>query len=171
MSEQDKRMMAYHEAGHVICAELVGATVEKVTIVPGEPTEQIQYGGRTQLTYKDGFPWGDLLDEAVLAYAGLAAENRLKGIGPNDAGDAPSGGGALDILKANDAITDYLSDADGDYDEDECDRLDDHTYQRAAWHVEKRWRAVEAIAEALLRQGTLTGEEVSHILATVEAHR
>ena len=191
MSDDEKKMTAYHEAGHALCAMLESECdpVHKATIIPR---------GRA-LGLVMSLPEGDryskskskLLGELTMAMGGRAAEEIIFGA------DKVSNGAAGDIKMATDQsrrmITEWgMSDklgmiAYGDNGQElflghsvtqhknvsevtareidsEIKSIIDAAYSKARAMLSDHITALHAIARALLEFETLTGDEIRGVL-------
>jgi cell division protease FtsH len=191
MSDEEKKMTAYHEAGHALCAMLEPQCdpVHKATIIPR---------GRA-LGLVMSLPEGDryskskskLLSELTMAMGGRAAEEIIFGA------DNVSNGAAGDIKMATDQsrrmITEWgMSDklgmiAYGDNGQElflghsvtqhknvsevtareidsEIKSIIDAAYSKARTNLSDHITALHAIARALLEFETLTGDEIRGVL-------
>ena len=191
MSDDEKKMTAYHEAGHALCAMLEPECdpVHKATIIPR---------GRA-LGLVMSLPEGDryskskskLLSELTMAMGGRAAEEIIFGA------DKVSNGAAGDIKMATDQsrrmITEWgMSDklgmiAYGDNGQElflghsvtqhknvsevtareidsEIKSIIDAAYSKARGMLSDHITALHAIARALLEFETLTGDEIRGVL-------
>ncbi|GAB0113822.1 ATP-dependent zinc metalloprotease FtsH [Acidisoma sp. C75] len=191
MSEDEKKMTAYHEAGHAVCAILEPECdpVHKATIIPR---------GRA-LGLVMSLPEGDryskskskLLSELTMAMGGRAAEEII--FGP----DKVSNGAAGDIKMATDQsrrmITEWgmsdklgmiaygdngqevflghsvtqhknVSEATAREIDNEIKSIIDAAYAKAKRLLTENIGALHAIARALLEFETLTGDEVRGVM-------
>ncbi len=190
MSDDEKKMTAYHEGGHAICAILTPGTdpVHKATIIPR---------GRA-LGLVMSLPEGDryskskakCLAELLLAMGGRASEELIFGA------DNVSNGASGDIKMATDLarrmVTEWgMSDrlgmvAYGNNDQDmylghssqgsnvsgqtireienEIKRLIDEAYEKARNLLIEHREELERLAQGLLEYETLTGDEIQKVL-------
>ena len=192
MSDEEKRMTAYHEAGHALLALSMPECdpVHKATIIPR---------GRA-LGLVMSLPEGDryskhkskLLQELAMAMGGRAAEEVV--FGP----DRVSNGAAGDIKMATDQarrmVTEWgmsdrlgmiaygensqevflghsvtqsknISEATAQAIDSEIKRIIDEAYATAVRVVTERREQLDAIAKALLEFETLSGDEIRGLLA------
>jgi cell division protease FtsH len=192
MSEEEKRMTAYHEAGHALVALTMPECdpVHKATIIPR---------GRA-LGLVMSLPEGDryskhkskLLQELAMAMGGRAAEEVVFGA------DRVSNGASGDIKMATDQarrmVTEWgmsdklgmiaygensqevflghsvtqsknLSEATAQAIDGEIKRIIDDAYATAVRVVTERRDGLEDIAKALLEFETLSGDEIKGLLA------
>ncbi|HEX3983220.1 MAG TPA: ATP-dependent zinc metalloprotease FtsH [Acidisoma sp.] len=191
MSEDEKKMTAYHEAGHALCAMLEPECdpVHKATIIPR---------GRA-LGLVMSLPEGDryskskskLLGELTMAMGGRAAEEIIFGA------DKVSNGAAGDIKMATDQsrrmITEWgmsdklgmiaygdngqevflghsvtqhknVSEATAREIDNEIKSIIDAAYAKAKFLLTENLGALHAIARSLLEFETLSGDEVRGVL-------
>ncbi len=180
ISEREKAVLAYHEAGHALVGHLVGrsASLQKVTIVPRGNA----LGYVLSLPEEDRFlrTREELLDEIAFLLGGRAAEECVFGtVSTGAAGDLEQvarvaramvcdlGMGAgvrTRALKADD-----LSLAEGTRErrDREQEAICDASYDRALDLVGRHREALDALAEALLERETLDRREVFALLADV----
>ncbi len=185
VEEQERIATAYHEAGHAVIQALLEDTdpIHKVTIIP-----RGNYGGATfSLPEKDRYGVGQKYLTATMRTlcGGRIAEERKT--------DDISSGAAMDIQNATQyarhMILDWgMSDKLGfvsysgtdteerfipekDYSDEtariideEIKRLIDEAYVEAEQLIDTNWDKVTAIAEALLKYETLTGDDVHRIM-------
>jgi len=150
------RLTAYHEAGHAIASREMEIAIISITIVPDGAV-----AGSVHCNTACRCPF----NTAVILSAGLAATNRLNGITSDINGiiiDAIAAKSEIDLIEAYWAVSEY------NLTEDETERAAWVAYKQATELVKTHWQAVEAIAGALLRQGTLTGAEVAALLNEAE---
>lgn len=159
------RRIAYHEAGHVVAAVVLGHQFDYVVIDPESPVAP-KTGDRTphNLMWTDG-----VLDEemtlplaenrALFAFAGDAADMHLIGGRPpgemfDHGGDyCEAFRGAVRMFPENRERHAFL------------DRMEDRA--RAFVREPLRWRQIQAVAEALLTRHKLSGTEAAEIIARV----
>jgi cell division protease FtsH len=190
MSEDERRLTAYHEAGHALTAALLPHSdpIHKATIVP--------HGGALGMVVR--LPENDRISisrrkleaDLVVAMAGRAAEEIVFGA------DAVTAGASGDIDQATRIVRKMLTEWGMD-DElgmvrlTEADprsgepiqlgettrrRIDervktriDEAYQQAMSCLTEQRDRLEALAQALLERETLTGEEIRAIVLPAEA--
>ena len=188
MSEAEKRMTAYHEAGHALCAvsEPECDPVHKATIVPRGRALGLVLSLPVGDTYSSAK--SKLLAQLVMAMGGRAAEELT--FGP----DKVSNGAGQDIKMAtsiaSQMITEWgMSDklgmvclAEQDdarssslrriHSESTAQAIDaeikafiDTAYAQAKIHLSTQDAALKRLAEALLEHETLDGNEVRDVIA------
>jgi cell division protease FtsH len=189
VDERDRELTAYHEAGHAVVQSLIkdADPVHKVSIIPRGP-----YGGATfSLPEKDRHTYNRSYVEAMLrvACAGRLAE-ALLGQDMNSGaagdirqvtqiartmvtewgmsdelgfvyyGDEPrSGQPRFDL-----GMTKEFSERTSEIIDQEIKRIVDAAYDDTREMLEANREHVQAVAEALMKYETLTGEEVEQIL-------
>jgi len=182
LTEKERRILSYHEAGHALMAHLMGSAMElqKVTIVArGDALGYAFY-----LPEEDRYlhTKEELVDRMTVALAGRAAEEVVFGRVTN--------GAANDLEKVTeiaramvfewgmaDSVTSRTMRADNYALSEETKRLRDSEQARftdsaysEALRLLKKYRApLDRLASALLEKETLVREEVMEVLADVEA--
>jgi hypothetical protein len=139
---------AYHEAGHAVIALILGRPVQRISIRAKEQTL-----GRCEFQKGRVRPSDDWLErEILIALAGLAAEARYTG-------QYAWAGAARDLQNVQQLARQRSG-------EQQAERLQkrmlskvEHLLSQAA-----TWRAVELIAEELLRSETISGRAAVHLL-------
>ena len=192
MDEKEKRLTAYHEAGHAICSLHVKDTdpIHKATIIPrGRALGMVQ-----QLPEKDKYSYSraQMLSRLVIMMGGRVAEEIKFGY------DAVTSGASSDINAATNLaramVTEWgMSDLLGPirYSENsnevflgrsvtqnqnmseetarlvdtEIKRLVTDGYEEAKKIIQKHKKDWENLAEALIEYETLTGDEIKEVLA------
>ena len=181
VSDKEKRILAYHEAGHALMSHLMGETlpVHKVTIVArGDALGYAYYLPEEEryLHTKE-----ELVDVMKVALAGRAAEQIVFGRVTN--------GAASDLEKvtniARSMVFDYgmsdlassrtmradnyaLSEETKRMRDSEQARLTDHSYEEAERLLRKHRRALDRVASSLLEFETLDRDELGKMLHDVE---
>ena len=181
ISEKEKRILAYHEAGHAVMSHLVGdaRTLQKVTIVARGDA----LGYTFHLPEEDRYMHTreELVDWMKVALAGRAAEQVVFGRITN--------GAASDLAKvaklARAMIFEYgmgqeivsrtmraddfpLSERSKELRDSEQSQLTDTAYAEALRLLEKHRPSLDRVAGALLDQETLSREELKALLEGVE---
>jgi len=195
MDEKEKKLTAYHEAGHAICSLNVKDTdpIHKATIIPrGRALGMVQ-----QLPEKDRYSYTrtQMLSRLVILMGGRVAEEIKFGY------DAVTSGASSDINAATNLaramVTEWgMSDILGPirYSENsnevflgrsvtqnqnmseetarlvdaEIKRLVTEGYEEAKKILQKHKKDWETLAKALMEYETLTGDEIKEILAGKE---
>ena len=191
MSEDEKKMTAYHEGGHAICALFTPGCdpVHKATIIPR---------GRA-LGMVMSLPEGDryskskskCLAELVLAMGGRCAESMI--FGPENVSNGASGDIKMATDLARRMVTEWgmsekiglVSYAENEQEvflghsmgqgknissetvheiEAEVKRLIDDAHKRATALLEEHREDLERLAQGLLEYETLSGEEIRQVL-------
>jgi cell division protease FtsH len=190
VDDKDRVLTAYHEAGHALAQSLLkdADPVHKVSIIPRGP-----FGGATfSLPEKDRMTYNRSYAEATLRVmcAGRIAEELLgHDMNSGAAGDIrqatqmarmmvtewgmsdqlgfvfygdnlPNRPLALDLAASKD-----VSDKTTELIDEEIKRLIDTAYADARRLIETHREQLEALAQALLKYETLSGEEVRRIMA------
>ncbi|MEF3048182.1 ATP-dependent zinc metalloprotease FtsH [Pseudotabrizicola sp. L79] len=189
MSEEEKSMTAYHEAGHALLGMLLPKhdPIHKATIIPrGQALGMVQ-----PLPESDRLSWhkDEMEQRIAMAMAGKAAE--IYKFGP----ESVSGGAANDIMQASQMArmmvmrlgmsdkvgnVDYREAAEGyqgntggfsvsaktkETIELEVKRIIDEGYNLAFKTISDNAQQFENIAQGLLEYETLTGDELKKIIA------
>lgn len=198
MDEQEKRLTAYHEAGHAICSLHVKETdpIHKATIIPrGRALGMVQ-----QLPEKDQYSYtrAKMLSRLIICMGGRVSEELKFGY------DKVTSGASSDIAAATNLarsmVTEWgMSDALGPvlYAENsnevflgravtqnknmseetarmvdmEIKRLVVEAYDEAKRILQERDADLEKLAQALIEYETLTGDEINDILSGKEINR
>src|SRR5437588_1759455 len=181
LTEKERRILSYHEAGHALMAHLMGAAMElqKVTIV----SRGDALGYAFYLPEEDRYlhTKEELIDRMVVALAGRAAEEVVFGRVTN--------GAANDLEKVTDiarsmvfewgmseSVTSRTLRADNYALSEETKRLRDSeqalltdtAYTEALRLLKKHRASLDRLAAALLEKETLVREEVVAMLADVD---
>jgi len=189
MSDREKRTTAYHEAGHTLVAKLIPGTdpVHKVSIIPrGRAlglTQQLPVDDR--YTYARDF----LLNELAVLLGGRASEEIALGYMTTGAGSDLERAtelarkmvcewgmsdrlGPLTFGKKEEQIflgreiaqhRDYSEKTAVEIDE-EVKRMVMESYERAKTLIKDNFKALTALAEALLDKETLDGQEIDTVI-------
>jgi cell division protease FtsH len=198
MDDEQKRLTAYHEAGHALVQELTPKTdkVHKVTIIP----RGTALGATMSLPERDryGMPKSRAEEMLMVCMGGRAAEHVE--FGEIDAGAASDIQQATNIVRKmvtewgmseRVGFLNYAGDEDqtymgqsvmrpGEYSDEtrraideEMRRLIDEAWAKTLALIEQNRDKLRQIAEALLKYETLDHEDISIILKgeDLEAHR
>jgi cell division protease FtsH len=181
LTEKERRVLAYHEAGHALMSHLMGeiAPVQKVTIV----SRGTALGYTLNLPAEDRYMASkeELIDMLKIALAGRAAEfvvfGRVTNGAANDLEKATEIARAMvfewgmsDVAAARTMRADNyaLSEETKRVRDQEQARLTDEAYDDAVLLVESHRRPLERLTRALLERETLNRDEVLKLLADVE---
>jgi cell division protease FtsH len=190
IDEKERILTAYHEAGHALVQSLLKEAdpVHKVSIIPRGP-----YGGATfSLPEKDRMTYNRSYIESTLRVlcAGRIAEERLG----NDMNSGAAGDIRQATQMARMMVTEWgmserlgfvsygeelpgqrmplellpkkdFSDKTSETIDDEIKRIIDAAYADTRRLIEANREQLEAIAQALLKYETLSGEEVRRLMA------
>jgi cell division protease FtsH len=181
LTQKERRILAYHEAGHALMSHLMGeiAPVQKVTIV----SRGNALGYTLNLPAEDRYMASkeELVDMMKIALAGRAAERVVFGRVTN--------GAASDLEKATEiaramvfewGMSDFatartvradnyaLSEETKRLRDNEQARLTDGAYDEAVRLIELHRAPLERLTRALLEKETLNREDVLRLLADVE---
>src|SRR5438128_11865451 len=182
VTEKEKRILAYHEAGHALMSHLMGDTmpVQKVTIVARGQA----LGYTLNIPAEDRYlhTKEELVDMMTIFLAGRAAEQVVFGRVTN--------GAANDLEKAtelarsmvfeygmSEIVSSRTMRADNYALSEETKRLRDHeqarltdeAYQEAVRLLTKHRRSLDRLSAALLEKETLVRDEVLSLVRGVEA--
>src|SRR5881227_255609 len=181
VTEKEKRILAYHEAGHALMSHLMGDSlpVQKVTIVARG--QALGYTLNLPAEERYLHTKEELVDMMKVYLAGRAAEQVVFGRVTN--------GAANDLEKATELarsmVFEYgmsdnassrtmradnyaLSEETKRLRDSEQSRLTDGAFDEALRLLEKHRAALDRIAHALLEKETLVRDEVEALLAEVE---
>jgi cell division protease FtsH len=180
LTEKERRILAFHEAGHALMSCLMGeiAPVQKVTIV----SRGTALGYTLNLPAEDRYmeTKDELIDMLKIALAGRAAEQVVFGRVTN--GAASDLEKATDIARAmvfewgmSDEVTSRTLRADNYSLSEETKRLrdseqallTDNAYAEAVRLLQKHRPALDRLTAALLEKETLMRDEVLNLLADV----
>jgi cell division protease FtsH len=182
VSEKEKRILAYHEAGHALMSHLMGGAlpVHKVTIVSrGEAL-----GYTLNLPAEDRYlhTKEELIDMMKVFLAGRAAEQVVFGRVTNGAANDLEKATALaramvfeygmsDVVSSRTVRADNyaLSEETKRLRDAEQGRLTDEAYREALRLLTKHRAALDRIAQALLEKETLDRGELELLLQGIEA--
>ena len=158
--DQRKRT-AYHEAGHVIAAHVLGLDITDVTIVPGEESV-VRYLGQAGVPVDyaqvyDSDRADDYLERQLICYyAGAAAEEALTGE-PVDWG--PGGRFNSDWNGSADCVVELAG-----HDLEKQGQVSKSGWMKAQTIMAENWAKVRTLGEALVEHGKLDGDRVQSLL-------
>jgi len=181
LTEKERRILAYHEAGHALMAHLMGSAMElqKVTIV----SRGSALGYAFYLPEEDRYlhTKEELVDAIVIALAGRAAEEVVFGRVTNGAADYLEKvtsiaramvfeWGMADTVASRTMRADNyaLPEETTRLRDSEQARLTDDAYQQALRLLHLHRAPLDRIANALLDRETLVREQVLELVADVE---
>ena len=181
LTEKERRILAYHEAGHALMSHLMGVGMElhKVTIV----SRGAALGYAMYLPEEDRYlqTKEELVDDMIVTLAGRAAEEVVFGRVTNGASNDLEK--VTDIARSMvfewgmaDAVSSRTMRADNyalseetkRLRDSEQGRLTDSAYAEAVRLLQKHRASLDRLAAALLEQETLVRDEVVALLAGVE---
>ena len=179
VTEKEKRILAYHEAGHAVMAYLLGDPVQKATIV--SRGEALGYTFHLPEEERYLHTREELIDWMKIGLAGRAAEQVVFGRVTN--------GAASDLEKvtilARAMVFEYgmsegvvsrtmradnyaLSEETKQLRDKEQARLTDGAYDEAIRLLEKHRTGLDLVAGALLEKETLNRDDLANLLADIE---
>jgi cell division protease FtsH len=176
LNEHEKRIVAYHEAGHALCAELLPSVdrVHRISIVPRGRA----LGYTLNLPEEDRYlkTRDELIDRMTMLLGGRAAEQLVFGsVTTGAAGDyevvTSLAAAMVDEYAMGTRVK--LRRIDGDYaaeatlrlrDEEQAD-LADGAYRAALGLLRGHRRWLDALADALLDQEVLERADIDRVLA------
>lgn len=188
ITEEEKKILAYHESGHAFVGKLLGVgEVTKVTIIP----RGLALGYTLNLPQEDRYLRSkkELLDEITVMLAGRAAEELVIGEVTTGAyndlervtelarrmvcefgmserlGPVTLGRKAGPIFLGRDIVEDrnYSEEIASQIDQ-EVRQIVETCYERAKTLLQEHRAVLDAIAQRLLEKETLDGEELDEIL-------
>jgi cell division protease FtsH len=182
LTEKERRILAYHEAGHALMAHLMGSVMElqKVTIV----SRGNALGYAFYLPEEDRYlhTKEELVDRMIVALSGRAAEEVVFGRVTNGAANDLEKvteiarsmvfeWGMSDSVSSRTMRADNyaLSEATKRVRDEEQARLTDGAYEEAVRLLRKHRVPLDRIAAALLEKETLLRVELQELVADVEA--
>src|SRR5881275_2802243 len=181
LTEKERRILAYHEAGHALMAHLMGSVMElqKVTIV----SRGNALGYAFYLPEEDRYlhTKEELIDRMIVALAGRAAEEVVFGRVTNGAANDLEK--VTEIARAmvfewgmSDSVSSRtmradnyaLSETTKRLRDDEQAHLTDGAYEEAVRLLRKHRAPLDRIAAALLEKETLVRDELRDLVVDVE---
>src|SRR5207249_237424 len=185
VSEKEKRILAYHEAGHALMSYLMGDAlpVHKVTIV--SRGQALGYTLNAPIEDRYLHTKEELVDMMKVFLAGRAAEQvvfgRVTNGAANDLEKATSlaramvfeyGMGESAVARTMRADNYSLSEETKALRDQEQARLTDSAYGEAVRLIEKHRAALDRLANGLLEKETLSRDEIVELLkdVTAESH-
>ena len=180
VTEKEKRILAYHEAGHALMAHLMGdlLPIQKVTIVARG--DALGYAYYLPLEERFLHTKEELVDVMKIALAGRAAEQIVFGRVTNGAANDLEKVteiarsmvfeyGMSDVAPARTMRADNyaLSEETKRLRDSEQARLTDHAYEEAERLLQKHRSSLDRLALALLEKETLVRDELRVLLAEV----
>ncbi|MDX6619897.1 MAG: cell division protease FtsH [Gaiellales bacterium] len=181
VSEDEKRMIAYHEAGHALLAHIVGRgmTIHKVTIVPRGVS--LGYNLYTPTDERVLATRDDLITRIVVLLGGRAGEEVALGEVSNGAGDDLERATAIaramvfdwglgESLTTRTVRADNfaLSEEKKRRRDAEQSQICDYAYAEARRLLEENRETLERLASKLLERETLDREDVATMLHDVQ---
>src|SRR4051794_21501647 len=178
INDHEKKVVAYHEAGHALCSELL-PTVEKVHKISIIPRGRA-LGYTLNLPEEDRYlkSKDELIDHLVVLLGGRVAEHVVFGAITTGASDdlkrvyeisramVAEYGMGTELMSRRLPMDDYpVSDATRRTVDDEQQHLTDLAYRRAQSLVEEHRGLLDAFAEYLLESEVLERKDIERIVA------
>lgn len=159
--DEDKRRTAFHEAAHAVAQYRFGFTCAKVTIVPDEDRETL--GSASRMDSWES--WEEVPEDVchgfiIMCLAGFATGLHLA----PDQREAHLQQANSDFAKAARLLR--LMEEMGESDPD--DAIPDRWIEETSVFVDREWRAITAVAEALLQLETLEYIELELLVDAVD---
>jgi cell division protease FtsH len=182
VTEKEKRILAYHEAGHALMSHLVGSPqpVQKVTIV--SRGNALGYTLNTPQEDRYLHTKEELLDLMKVLLAGRAAEQTVFGAVTNGAANDLERvtelarsmvfefGMGTEVSSRTMRADNYaLSEQTKQLRDGEQARLCDHAFEEAIRLLQKHRRSLDRVAAALLEKETILRDELEALLEDVAA--
>ncbi len=198
MDEQEKKLTAYHEAGHAICSLHVKETdpIHKATIIPrGRALGMVQ-----QLPEKDQYSYtrAKMLSRLIICMGGRVSEELKFGYDKVTSGASSDIAAATNLARA--MVTEWgmsdvlgpvmyvensnevflgrsvtqnqnMSEETARLVDSEIKRLVTDAHSEAAKILKENDKELETLAQALMEYETLTGEEIKDVLAGKKINR
>ena len=198
MDEQEKKLTAYHEAGHAICSLHVKETdpIHKATIIPrGRALGMVQ-----QLPEKDQYSYtrAKMLSRLIICMGGLVSEELKFGYDKVTSGASSDIAAATNLARA--MVTEWgmsnalgpvmyaensnevflgrsvtqnqnMSEETARLVDSEIKRLVTDAHAEAEKILKENDNELEILAQALMEYETLTGEEIKEVLAGKKINR
>jgi cell division protease FtsH len=181
LTDHERRVVAFHEAGHALCAEMLSGVnkVHKISIVPRGKA----LGYTLNLPEEDRYlkTREELVNHMIVLLGGRAAEETVFGAVTTGASDdlrrvadisramvhEYAMGTSLMSLQVN-AEGGAVSDRTRQLRDEEQQHMADHAMREALRIVRVRRDKLDALAFALLRNEVLERDEIDRIMADVE---
>ena len=165
MIDDENMELAYHEAGHTVVGYVLGLELRDVTIVADEGED---YAGRVNIPVDLEMVYGDesndYINRRLVCYlAGAVAEEILTG---EQVDFRPGGVYTDDWTGAADCVLDLAGP-----NEERQAIVGEKAFGRTNAIPRNNWTATEALADALLKHGTITFEQVSKIIELAKRER
>ncbi|HEX4759679.1 MAG TPA: ATP-dependent zinc metalloprotease FtsH [Thermoleophilaceae bacterium] len=178
INDHEKKVVAYHEAGHALCSELLPSVekVHKISIIPRGRA----LGYTLNLPEEDRYlkSKDELIDHLVVLLGGRVAEHVVFGAITTGASDdlkrvyeisramVAEYGMGTELMSRRLPMDDYtVSDATRRTVDDEQQHLTDLAYRRAQSLVEEHRSLLDAFAEHLLEIEVLERKDIERIVA------
>ncbi|MCS7252823.1 MAG: ATP-dependent zinc metalloprotease FtsH [Armatimonadota bacterium] len=188
LSDREKRILAYHEAGHALVSKLLphGQQVRKVTVIP----RGLALGYTLQFPWEDKHLWtrNELLDQVTSLLAGRVAEETVFGeattgaqndlehatemvrkmvceFGMSTLGPMTLGRRTGPIFLGRDLVEDRnYSEAMANEIDREVKKIISECYERAKRLLEDNRDILEQIVRRLMEKESITGDEIDQII-------
>lgn len=145
---------AYHEAAHAVIAVVLDIPIEFTTIeITTDETGRKLYGHTKYKKVSEEEKRKSFLHKIISAFAPLYTVNRL--------GEEMAVLGCINDIDKVEATVAYVP-------EEEREEIFQTAKNEAKEEVEKHWRSIVAVADALLAKKTLTDKEVKEIISKTQ---
>jgi cell division protease FtsH len=184
LNDHEKRVVAWHEAGHALCAELLPSVdrVHKISIVPrgralgytlNLPAEDRYLKTRDELLdFMTMLLGGRVAEQIVFGSVTTGAHDDLKrvaDIARSMVDEYAMGTGFTSLRTGEDDVSNLSSEHTRRLRDEERQSLADDAYRRARRLIEGHRAQLDALADALLRDEVLERETIDTIMRDVDA--
>jgi hypothetical protein len=162
-SEASRLVTAYHEAGHIVAAHVLGYSLGKATIVPEDGVHGT--ASHANPLYRKNIEWDDsprvqrLVEHSMLiAIAGPLAQKR----------HAPRSHWRKGAQNDFHHYVDLLIRMEGNA--KVRDKYQEYVWAKAEALIAKNWRLIDQLAHTLMQRGTMKRKEILEVLPGVASH-
>ena len=184
ITDHEKRVVAYHEAGHALCSELLPSVerVHRISIVPrGQalgytlnlPAEDRYLKTKEELMdYLVVLLGGRVTEQLVFGQITTGASDDLRKVHEISRSMITDYGMGTDLQSKQSPVEDYsLSDATRRRVDEEQSFIADEAHRRAVGLVAKHRDLLEGLARGLLDNEVLERRDIDHLVAAHEGER